>query len=204
MISGIAAILPSLLALSGEVDRDLAACAAKINAAERLSCYDDLAKTRNVASPEIETAKNGDWNVQTETSKVDDSKNVYLRVDSIDTFRDRYGNSKSATFFITCQEHSTQTFFVLGGMFLADTGGFGDVTVRIDRNKAQTMSLTESTDNQALGIWRGAGVPFIKSLIGKTRLLLVATPYNESSITVEFNITGLGEALQPLREACSW
>lgn len=30
------------------------------------------------------------------------------------------------------------------------------------------------------------------------------TPFNESPVTAKFNITGLEEAIKPLRDSCGW
>ncbi len=189
---------------SSEIDRDMAACAAVENSVDRLSCYDALATKRDVAAPKVDTERQGDWKVTSETSKIDDSTNVFLTVDSDNSFPDRLSREKRATFYVVCREKSTDMFVYMGGMFLSDISGFGEVTYRVDKNKAKKINLTVSTNNEALGLWRGSAVRFLKEVMNGRKLLLEVTPYNESSIAAEFNIAGMPEAIKPLRKACSW
>ena len=65
--------------------------------------------------------------------------------------------------------------------------------------------MRESTDNRALGLWRGGeSIPVIKSMLGKRRMIVRATPYGDSPFMAEFIIAGLDEEIEPLRNACSW
>lgn len=191
-------------AFSLDSDRELAKCAVVKSSVDRLACYDDLAKMRDGSAPGSRTERVGNWNVTTETSKIDDSTNVFMRLVSENTFSDRYGNQRAGDIYIVCREHRTDLYIILGGMFLADSGGFGQVTVRIDRNKARVLYFSASTDHQALGLWRGAGVGFIKQMMNGKRVLFEVTPFNESAVTVEFEIDGLDNAIKPLRKACGW
>jgi type VI secretion system protein VasI len=186
-----------------EIYRGLAGCAAIENTVNRLSYYDDLAKQRNVDKPMIETTSIGKWEVQSETSKIDDSTNA-LSVKSENEFAGRFRGASRAMFMITCREKSTHVYFTFGDHFIADHGGFGDMTIRIDKQKATTISAHESTDNGALGLWSGSGVQLLKKLFGKSTLLVRATPFNESAITVEFNIGEIEAAIAPIRKNCGW
>ncbi|GGE26764.1 hypothetical protein GCM10011345_35960 [Gemmobacter megaterium] len=65
--------------------------------------------------------------------------------------------------------------------------------------------MTESNDNRALGLWSGKqSIPFVKSLLGATKIRLRILPVNEDSIETTFNLTGLSDALAPVRKACGW
>jgi len=65
--------------------------------------------------------------------------------------------------------------------------------------------MDESTDNKALGLWSGGeSIPVIKKMFGKKQLIARMTPFSESPITVEMDITGLDAAIEPLRTACGW
>jgi type VI secretion system protein VasI len=187
-----------------ETDRGLAKCAAIESSVSRLACYDDLARQRDVAAPATTTVTKGKWHVTTETSKIDDSTNVYLILESNGEFAGKFGSSQKATLYIACRENKTDLYVVLGDHFLASSGGFGTVTYRIDKRAAKERQFVESTDNSALGLWNGVGVSIIKELLSGASLLIRVTPFNESSITVEFTIAGLEEAIKPLRKACGW
>lgn len=202
LVAGLTATFVSIEA--EEPDRGLAGCAAIDNTVNRLACYDDLAKQRNVDKPAVETTSKGKWEVQSETSKIDDSTNAYISVESENEFAGRFSGAKRALLMIACREKSTHVYFTFGDHFMADNGSYGDITVRVDKQKATALSAHESTDNSALGLWSGTGVPFLKKLFGKSTLLVRATPFNESAITVEFNISGIEAAIVPVRKNCEW
>lgn len=50
----------------------------------------------------------------------------------------------------------------------------------------------------------GQTIPVIQEMFDAEQLTVRATPFNESTITVQFPIAGLQEAIEPLREACNW
>jgi type VI secretion system protein VasI len=88
---------------------------------------------------------------------------------------------------------------------MSDRAGGGTVTYRVDRLPPRTQPFSVSNDNKSLGLWGAtSAIPFIKSLFGAERLLLRATPFRESDLNLEFNVSGLEEAIKPLRTACKW
>ncbi len=197
-------IWPFGKALSAEQDREMAQCAAVENNVSRLNCFDELARKRGVDKPIVQSVTKGEWLVQTEISKIDDSTIVYLSVDSKDSFLGRYGKQQKANLVIVCQERRTHLYLKLGDYFLADSGGFGNITYRIDKRKAKSVEIQESTDHSALGLWRGNGIRLIREMFGASTFLAQVTPFNESPITLEMNIAGLETAISPLRKACQW
>ncbi|WP_157018348.1 type VI secretion system-associated protein TagO [Mesorhizobium xinjiangense] len=57
----------------------------------------------------------------------------------------------------------------------------------------------------ALGLWNGSrSIPVIKQMLGKSRMIVRMTPYNENPFTATFDITGLENEIAPLRDACQW
>jgi len=146
------------------------------------------------------------WYVSEETSQIDDSKTVTLSTVSTTTIPDRYGRRQGkASLVLRCMENTTSMYMKFNGNFMADHGSYGNVTMRIDDKKAFTRSMKESTDNMALGLWSGGrSIPVIKKLMKGDELIVRATPFNESSYTMTFNIKGLAEKVVPLRKACHW
>lgn len=79
------------------------------------------------------------------------------------------------------------------------------MTYRIDLQKASTKSFSISTDHKALGFFSGGqSIPFIKSLFGTTKLLIRVTLYGKNPAEVTFDVSGLEQAIEPLRKACNW
>ncbi|MUA19399.1 hypothetical protein GNE63_15320 [Klebsiella pneumoniae] len=45
---------------------------------------------------------------------------------------------------------------------------------------------------------------FAPSLAKSEKMFARITPYNESPVSVTFELTGLNNALKPLQQACGW
>jgi len=176
------------------------ACAAMPDAGERLLCYDGI--FREKVSPSTSTGK---WKLTTAKSQIDDTETNTLTLESEESIPGRFGGREHATLIIRCQENVTAAYFIMGGHFLADIEGHDKVTYRVDDQRAVTEAFATSTDNMALGKWSGgSAIPFIKKLGGGRQLVIRVTPYNESPKTATFNISGIDDALQPVRKGCNW
>ncbi|MFZ2869635.1 type VI secretion system-associated protein TagO [Zavarzinia sp.] len=147
----------------------------------------------------------GHWRVVTEVSPIDDSRNVYLSVASDAEIADRFGRPVRPALHLACRENVTSLWLNFGGLFMADIQGFGDVTVRVDAERARRISMRASTDHEALGLWTGGqAVPFIQGLFGRENLFVRAVPFSSGAVDLTFAIGGLAEAVKPLATACHW
>ena len=157
-------------------------------------------------APRVAEEGVGEWQVSEETSSFDDSRSVYLRLNSSDTVTTRFGGGQTTpSLHLRCPEKTTSLFIVAGGQFLSDIQGYGEVDYRIDDQAAGRWSMDSSTDNQALGLWNGStAIPQIKRLFGGDRLVVRLTPFNESPLEFAFPISGVETAVAPLRNACQW
>jgi len=199
-ITILAAAVVTLLSAHALANDDPQSCASIMDDDRRLECFDLLFR-KSVASP----TTNSKWDVEIETSKIDDSKNVFLFVDSIEPVRNRYGSSVRSKLTLRCRENVTSLSIWFGGHFMSDTESHGDVTYRIDTETAQTKRFRESTNHKHLGLWSGpSAIPFIKDIFDHEVLLVRATPFSESSVTMEFPIAGIESEITPLRKACGW
>lgn len=173
---------------------------------KRLECFDGLAdnlKDKEKAKSERETFDN--WNVSISKSPIDDSETVVLNVPAENEVRGRFRDTSRPVLILRCMENTTSAYINFDGHHMADIQGYGDITFRVDKRKAFTRGTDVSTDNSSLGLWSGGrAIPFIKNLLGGDSLLIQATPFSESPITVRFDISNLDEAIIPLRKACSW
>lgn len=197
----ICAILISALS-GGAAAQTGESCARIEDGDSRLVCYDSVFRVKR-ESPVGQTL--GDWLVSTTTSRLDDSTNVVMTLSSMDSLPPRFGRAGKAQVYIRCMENTTAIYFVWNDHFLADIQGYGEVTYRKDNEPAKKHSMQVSTDNKALGLWRGGNaIPFIRSLFGGENLLVQITPFNESRMNADFRIAGLEDAIGPLREGCNW
>lgn len=174
-------------------------CAAIQSPEDRLNCYDEAFKI--TTTPEAP----GNWNVEIEKSKLDDTTTVMMMVLSEEALPGRFGGSEKGALMVRCKESTTSVYTIWGGHFMSDHQGGGRVDYRIDTAPAKNVAMDVSTDNKALGLWQGgASIPFVKAMFGASSIYMRATPFSESSQEMTFNIKGIEEAITPLREACGW
>jgi type VI secretion system protein VasI len=200
--TGIIIVVLSFLAnSSADAQDDPKACAAIAQDSKRLECFDLIFKKSSVTTSSPKT----DWTITEEKSKIDDTTNVFMALKSMQPIQNQYGASAYLDMSIMCREKKTDFYIIFGGHFMSNIESYGSVTFRVDKQPAVQKRLVESTDHKALGLWGGANsIPFVKGLYGGATLFVRATPYNESAISGEFNITGLEDAIVPLRRACGW
>ena len=147
------------------------------------------------------------WSVSRTASPIDDSNNVVLRVASLDAVPSRHGSDTiRLELALRCLEGKTSLQVHFGNhlMMSARHGSLGDVTYRIDRKPAETEKWLHSNDHRALMLEGAGAIRFAQRLFGAKLLLIRATPYGESPVTVNFNVEGIEAATRPLRAACRW
>ncbi|MGP9679943.1 type VI secretion system-associated protein TagO [Halomonas sp. AOP27-A1-41] len=165
-------------------------------------------ETSESAEPPPPPAPVSPWRVSEEISPMDDSKNVYLSTRSNETIPGRYGRSTARpTLYVRCVENTTALVLHMDGHHMASSEyhNWGHVEMRIDDGRAFTKSMRQSTNNRSLGLWNGgSSIPVIRQMFGADRLIVRATPYSESPMTMTFDISQLEDEIAPLREACHW
>jgi type VI secretion system protein VasI len=181
-----------LLLCSTAVHGEDVDCSTKTSAQDKYACA--MAKL-----------KKGVWLVDEGKSKLDDSPSVGLAVQSVAPFKNRYGQEKPLFLFIRCDEGQTKVYIDFAGHFMSSIEGRGKVEYRVDDKPAKSKAFTDSNDHAVLGLWsEKSSVPWIKELIGAKTLFVRATPFSESAVSGEFPISGIDEAIKPLRAACKW
>jgi type VI secretion system protein VasI len=210
------------LAQAQELPANLLACTAIPTESVRLICFDreiaaarearsdDTAEPTEVASTaEVEAAPAAPvskWSASVEKSAMTDDTNHFLSTTSTGYHQcGQFGSSGPISLWIRCLEDTT-AIIISGNCHLASGfDGYGDVTWRTDDDKPVTRSFDASTDSQALGLWSGRqAIPAIKELFGKERLIVRFTPFGMSPVEATFDIAGLEESIDPLRQECGW
>lgn len=179
-------------------------CQAMENDLDRLACYDKASGRTPVVSPK---SSKGSWSVQTKRSEFEDTTDVYMSSESkAPVACNMFGSHQPATLHLRCQENTTAIYIATNCHLASGFQGYGKVDVRVDDKKAASVSMDVSTDNEALGFWRGnQAIPFIqRQLLGGETLRVRFTPFNASPVSAEFDLSGIDEAIAPLRKQCGW
>lgn len=105
----IIAVFFTLLAISAARAEEVPkACAAVQNDEARLECYDLIFKKTAAAIPTTSA-----WQFHQEISKIDDTSNAFLDLDSATSYQDRFGNAKIVSLAIACREGKTNLWLAL-------------------------------------------------------------------------------------------
>ncbi|WP_171032786.1 type VI secretion system-associated protein TagO [Fodinibius saliphilus] len=156
---------------------------------ERLSEYDLLAEEARLLLDRLNQSESaGDWQVQTKTNPLDDTKTV-VGVIEASQGTNEYG--RSPVLVARCQSFEIN-FYINWGQYLGDNAR---VTYRLGDDESQTSRWSLSTDSQATFFPRGV-TDFLKEMQNHDRFVAQITPYNSSPITAVFNIGG-GESIIP-------
>tara|TARA_R110001583_G_scaffold31978_2_gene108998 strand:+ start:6083 stop:6697 length:615 start_codon:yes stop_codon:yes gene_type:complete len=193
-------ILATVGAAHAALDKEVATCAAKAGDLERLECYDKLARRHKLDVPTLAPAPTtgvGKWSVRDERNPIDDTRTVSLSLIA-DSGASKW--DKPVVLFVRCQSNETDMFIVWN-----DYLGMGTsrVTARVGSARAETKSWLNSTDNQAT-FYPSSVIGYVKKMMASPSFVAQVTPYNESPVTVTFDLTGMSNALAPLRETCKW
>tara|TARA_R110001592_G_scaffold167023_3_gene402310 strand:- start:915 stop:1520 length:606 start_codon:yes stop_codon:yes gene_type:complete len=190
-------VLPT--SLLAQVDQsEFATCAVIDGDLARLECYDSLATESGLAGPQqVTTAVNGveKWSVDIKTNPIDDSTTVTLILRA-DSGQSRFG--QPIALVARCRSNSTDLYINWQDYL----GSEASVLARVGSGQAVTSRWSLSTDKQAS--FHPSPINFLKELIEADRLVAQVTPYNESPVTAIFNLSGIQNAIKPLRETCSW
>ncbi|MDO6966995.1 type VI secretion system-associated protein TagO [Rhizobium alvei] len=179
-------------------------CAKVEHDLDRLSCYDKQSgrtPTVEVVTP----AQSTKWVVQNEVSKLTDKKLVFMSVESEDIVTCSFGRQSKVFLNLRCADNRTSVMVSSECQMVSNIPGYGTVDYRIDQHPARSVEMDQSTDSRALGLWSGSSaIPFIKQALGGKKFIVKFTPFGSSPVTAEFDITGIDDAIKPLREECKW
>ena len=177
-------------------------CATIAADAERLRCFDVLAKSLDAKGKKKSGQPRTDWIVSSRVSPMDDKTNVYLMLRADRDIETKFFGKVRPRLWIQCVGGKTKGVLEWG--FIVG-GGKETITYRLDREKAVAAVVNVSDDFSALVSWdEKRFIPFVKSLFGKNRLLVEIKPFSDPPLTAGFNIAGTEKVIAPLRAACGW
>ena len=187
-------LLPAFAATA----KGLEDCAAIAAAVERLGCYDALA--RESAGPRDELAV---WTLDATPSRLsEDMTDLVLWTRSVNAVPGPPGAAVHAVMLLRCRQGGMAVVFDFGAFV---GGGAVRIEYRIGSGAVLAGDVTVAPDHRRFGVWeRDRAIGFIKALYGEPQLRLRVTPAAGEKLTAAFDLSGLEDAVAPLREACGW
>ncbi len=101
---------------------------------------------------------------------------------------------------IACKKNRTQMYITRSEFLGIDAV---KVETRLETESMQVRDWPLSSDQTAT-FYPGSPISFIKRMIGSSDLYARTTPYAENPRLVMFDVSGLDEAIGPIREECGW
>lgn len=134
---------------------------------------------------------------------MDDSHQISLHL-SAEAPIDGWLAHETPSLILRCKEHKTDLYIVTNMAAQPEYGSLEAHTVRIrlDDGAAREQEWTESTDDKAL--FAPEPIALARRMARASRLRFQFTPFNASSQTAEFNLTGLMKILPRLASTCGW
>lgn len=134
-----------------------------------------------------------------------DARSVGITRPSDNLYVAPHGQEMPAILLLMCKDHLTLAVVSFDGLVAeAGLGNAVKVQHRIDGAPAQEEIFISIGGPSQVGVTGKYAIPWIKALL-QGRRLLVRVPMHPSSHTdFEFDLSGLDEAIKPVREACGW
>ncbi len=181
------------------IEEVLAHCRAQAEADKRLACFDELARAvaEGVVLPTLPSSGTGRWNVTQEISPIDDSRNVYMRLEAED---EGYAADSRPTLMVRCTELKIDVLVHFDSRLSVEDDI--EVLSRFAQHPARKDDWGLSTDRKTIFAPHSA---FWALKIERAQKLFVRiTPSGASPISAIFDLTGSAEAMRPLRESCGF
>ena len=152
-----------------------------------------------------ERAQVGAWDLLEVVPPVGSQNSLILTSASFETLPGIFGRESPATLRLSCIENTTQIEVRFAENYMSDIGALGTLVYRLDDDAPVQIAAEASTENFALGLYSGQlAIPLLASMIEKERLLVSATSFTGRTLTANFSIQEVQQAVQPLRELCTW
>jgi hypothetical protein len=146
------------------------------------------------------TALAGDWTGHNVTDHLRGVVGVGARAKG--TLEDNTNRSRPGEVVVNCAQNST-TVYVGGTGFYFGSDSVA-VEYTLNGGPVQRARWNVCAASDCVGMWNGAGIPFIKSLFDKALLRISIARRFAEPVNGTFAIVGAAEGLEPVGRACGW
>lgn len=176
-------------------DTQIAACAKETDSTKRLACYDQLAETISSGNG---VEQKGGWSFETIEDRYSGIPTLALWLESKSPVKIEEETVRPVL-GVTCKVGRVSV--LLNWQF---TLGRDSIRMRtyFDNMPHRSAVWSISDDFKTVTPRRG-DIQVVKRMIQHSNLAVEITPFGGRPANAEFDITGLDEALNPLRESCS-
>jgi type VI secretion system protein VasI len=193
------AIFTTFLFAESQIDleKEIAIASAIENSVQRLAAYDAIAKKHELApNSEVNTEIEGNWEITTSISPIDDSKTVICYLEAEESVKVGYDTIKPI--LIVRYKEGELTSFINYSVFLGSDSI--PVTLRMGKGNPENATWGISTNHKSAFVSGDIG-KFVNRLENVNSFIVRLTPYGESPVTVSFNPVGVGKIKEAIIKA---
>ena len=199
---GVLALLP--FTVCAQTEQSMAQCVAIMDDLERLACYDEHAISVGLEVTALIPIEPGTLTVSTDVNTAaDPSANPSAEPSTVTiTSYPVSGTSSEGdaiTMVMRCRRNRTELYI----RWQDYLGSWAYVRTRVGDDDRGTRQWNLSADARSSYYPRGT-VGFIEDMIEAGSAEFEVTPYVQDPVTAVFDMSELGNAIGPLREACGW
>lgn len=168
-------------------------CAAMANPESRLSCYDRLVTSLGISTAGPDGAL---WTVEFLVDPLTDERSARAVLPALEG---RGVDEAPVQFIVECR--GGQTAVLLD--WAQPVGDGNTIVIRLDADEPQD-TFWEMARNRTAARYRSDGAPLARAIAPHRRMVARVVPSGREPVTAIFDLTGMPEAIQPVREACGW
>ncbi len=199
---GVLALLP--FTVCAQTEQSMAQCVAIMDDLERLACYDEHAISVGLEVTALIPIEPGTLTVSTDVNTAaDPSANPSAEPSTVTiTSYPVSGTSSEGdaiTMVMRCRRNRTELYI----RWQDYLGSWAYVRTRVGDDDRGTRQWNLSADARS-SYYPCGTVGFIEDMIEAGSAEFEVTPYVQDPVTAVFDMSELGNAIGPLREACGW
>ena len=145
----------------------------------------------------------GKWQISTGISAFDNSTTVALFLEAED-YIDGWLTTTLPTLVLRCKEGDINVYVKVGTQSDVEYGLYDAATVRVrfDQNQAFETVANESTNGEALFFQDPHEM--IIAMLKSNEMVFGFTPFNADPAVTTFDLSGLANVIDPLKQSCRW
>lgn len=178
---------------SGQEVEIIRICAAMAHPESRLDCYDRLTTTLGIST----AGPGGElWMVEFLVDPLTDVRSARAVLPALEG---KGVDDAPVKFIVECRAGSTTVLLD----WAQPVGDGNTILIRLDDDEPQE-TFWEMARNRTTARYRSDGAPLARAVAPRRRMVARVVPSGREPVTAIFDLTGMPEAIQAVREACGW
>ena len=175
--------------------------------AERLHCYDEIAKRygfiaeEDLQDTDKKLAQYGFWNIVERSSEIAGTT-IYLKLDSVNAIRTASGTERKPTLILRCKDKMTDVYLDWGNPLKHTKGREKKMYLEYKFDDQEEVPQEWDLSIDFYSAFSPYPVDFVREMKGKKKAVFRLTPYGQGMASVLYKLEGFEQALSVLVNKC--